>query len=136
MSEIEQALKTLVTGGSPNAVAALIGTRFYIDKLPQGPTMPALVFSLLTGSNIRSTDGPSALANPTFQFDCWAANPSDRAALFKALRQLLDCFAGTSEGVAIQGIFLVRYRDLYDNETGLYRRSADFSIWHGESVND
>lgn len=135
MNEIEQALKTLFTGGSPNDIATLIGNRFYADVLPQSPTMPAVVFSLLTGANIRSTDGPSALANPTFQIDCWASNPAGRAALFKAVRQRLDTFSGTVEGVVIQGIFLVRYRDLYDNETRLYRRTADFSIWHGESVN-
>ena len=135
MTTIEQGLYTYLTGGSPNPVAALVGTRVYpMGHLPQNPTMPALSYSLIGAARVVTTDGADTLFNPSFQVDCWHTSGLGAVQLFDLVRQRLNGFSGDLGGVYAQGIFLVRARDLYDNDTGLYRRSADYSIWNREPV--
>lgn len=121
-------LRALLMADAP--FAALIGGRIYPGKLPQEQTMPALTYSIISGGSTVTTDGADGLANPRVQIDSWGSDYLQMVNAFDAVRKILNGHSGPG----IQGIFLVARRDLYDNEPALYRRSADFQIWHEESV--
>lgn len=161
MSTIVEALRAYVLADA--TVAGLVGTRMYPVILPQDPPMPAITFQIISGASVISNDGPAGLESPTFQIDCWAATYSQMDALFHAVRKRINgakgvfptesflsggAFGGDSFGdssfgaqdtlnatfVEVQGIFMVRKRDLYDDETKLHRRTADYEIWNSEAV--
>lgn len=128
MAEIEEELRTYLLADA--TIAGLIGTRLYPDILPQSPTMPALAYSVAGGVSVHSTDGASNLAGPRFQVDCWGATKNQAINLYNAVRKRLN---GKRTG-NIQGAFLEGWRDLYDPQPQLYRRIADFMVWHTEAT--
>lgn len=132
MTTIAEGLRTFLIADA--TVAGLVGTRIYPAILPQDPTYPAISYQYIAGASDISTDGPTGLANPTFQIDCWAPTYAAMDALFEAVRKRLNGYKGVAGGAAVQGVFLVRKRDLYDNDAKVHRRSADWSIWNEEAV--
>lgn len=129
MTTIVEQLRTYLLADA--TIAGLVGTRIYPAKLPQDPTMPAIMYQYIDGNSDISTDGPTGLATSTVQVDCWGASYSQMDALYEAVRLRLNGYAGGDE---VQGVFLVRKRDLYDDEAELFRRTADWSIHYGEST--
>lgn len=132
MTTIAEALQTYILADA--TVAGLVGSRMYPAILPQDPTMPAITYQYISGASVISNDGPTGLENPTFQIDHWSSSYSQMDALFEAVRKRINGASGTFSGVEVQGIFLVRKRDLYDNDAKLHRRTADYEIWNQESV--
>lgn len=132
MTTIAEALRTYILADA--TVAGLVGTRMDPVILQQNSPMPALTYQYISGASVISNDGPTGLENPTFQIDCWGSTYSQMDALFEAVRKRINGASGTFSGVDVQGIFLVRKRDLYDNEAKLHRRTADYEIWNQESV--
>ena len=115
-------------------LGGLIGTRLYPLKLPQDPTVPAMTFQWISGQRAHAADGAVGLASPRVQFDCWAETYLEVEAVFEALRKRLDGFRGTAGASRVQGAFFETERDDYEDEARLYRRSADFFIWHEEAI--
>ena len=110
------------------AVAALVGTRIYPLKLRQAATMPAITYSTIAGGDDVTHDGARGLADLTVQVDCWGLTYLQMDGLFNAV---LAALLGYSSAT-VQGIFLVRRMDMYENESELYRRTADYGVWFKE----
>lgn len=106
------------------AVAALVGTRVYPGILPQDPTYPAVVLNVINAMDPVTHDGDAGLVDGMLQVDCYAETYAGMAGLYDAVKAALN---GYSVG-NVQGIFLVRTRDLYDNDAPVYRRSADYNV--------
>lgn len=100
MPTTEAALFSLLTAGSPNPVAAIIGTRAYPDVLPQAVTYPAIRFQRISTprSQYRTLDGHANYASPRFQIDCWATQKSQALELADAVYRLLEGFTGYAGG--------------------------------------
>lgn len=130
MTTIVEGLRTFLLADA--TLAGLIGTRVYPMILPQNPTLPAVTYQVIDGTSDVTTDGPTGLANPRIQIDCWGATYGAMVPVFEAVRKRLNGYRGAAGGVTVQGIFLVRQRDLYDYDAKVYRRTADWSIWNGE----
>lgn len=54
-------------------VSALIGTRMYPNALPQGATLPAVVYYLISSTHVQSLGGITAAGTCRVQLDCYAA---------------------------------------------------------------
>ncbi len=127
---IEEALRTYVIGVT--AVSALIGSRFYPLRIPENPTYPAVTYQRISGPRIRSHTGPSNLAYPRFQLDCYGATYLSAKASATALRVALDGYKGLMGTVAVGSVLLMDDRDDYDPATRIWRVSLDFIIGHQE----
>lgn len=138
MSVIEEAIKSLLVNDA--GVNAIIGGRVHPQKLPQQPVLPAISFQRITTDRVRSHDGPSGLAAPTFQFNCWASDTESKSGyqqakdLVNALRLLIDGFRGVSQGVNIRAVFVEDDRDDQDEDRVFERIMLDAVIWHEEAV--
>ncbi len=89
---VEAALYTRLTSGH-TATSALIGTRCYPLRLPQKPTLPAIVYQRISSSpQIGTTDRRGT----RFQFSCWASTYAGAKALAAQVRAALENHADTT----------------------------------------
>ena len=115
-------------------VKALVSTRVYPLKLPQGWTLPAITYQLVSNERAHTLAGPSGRIRPRFQIDCWDDDYEDVKTLATAVRQCLDGFKDDSNTESdIGGITLVGERDIWEEQIKLFRISMDFIIPHFET---
>ena len=129
---IEEGLRTLMVNDA--GVSAKVGTRVYGVKLPQKPTLPAIVFFRVTEDPVYDTSGMTGLSSGRFQVDCWDKNLKGSRDLKEAVRKLLSGFKGTANGETIDGSFLESAGDLYDPDLDAHRASIDFLVWYKETT--
>jgi hypothetical protein len=101
-------------------LSALISTRIYPLRMPQGGTFPAVVYTRVSGSRINNLDGEN-IQNPRFQVDCWAESYSAAKAVAAQVESAFAAASFTS--------VLIADRDDRDDTTEIYRVSMDFSVW-------
>lgn len=132
---ITNGLYALITGNT--AIAAMISTRLYPVKLPEGvvyPTMTYQVISQVGDPNVTT----AGLQRMRIQFDCYGSmlSPagvdgySDAVLLRDALRQLLDGYVGTlSDGTVLQNAVRIQSVDYFDDDARVYRCMCEFNLW-------
>jgi hypothetical protein len=132
---IDADLRTLLLADA--TVAGMVGTRIYPLFVPQDSAFPAIRYQRLVTPRTRSLLGPSGLAAPTFQYDCYGEQPSgvtEAKLLAEAVRHVLDGYRGTAGASFIEGAMVVDERDLeFEEKAGLARASLDVKVWHRES---
>lgn len=134
---IEEAIFHLVSNDA--GVTALLGSgtacRVYPKKLPQTPTLPAVVYHRIDTPREHSQQGASELAHPRFQFDCWAETRSGAKAVADAVRLALDGFQGSmgsAPGIDVSGAFAEDESDEYDDDVKQFMSRLDVIVWHEE----
>jgi hypothetical protein len=139
MPTAEAALFSILTDGSPNAVAAIIGTRVYPDVLPQAPTLPALRYQRISTqrSQYRDLSGRAGYASPRFQIDAYALSRSSALALAQAVVDLLEGFTGTVAGLRVDFVSTEDEAGDIELDAGpdgkdLYRQRIDIFLAHPE----
>jgi len=95
MADIGAALRAKLIGTT--AVAAILGTRVYPDRLPQGATLPAAIYYLISGTDETSLAGTIGLAHARIQVDAWASTRLAANSLATAIRDAI-CAATVSRG--------------------------------------
>ena len=120
-------LRLLLT--SDAGVSALTAERIYTEVLPQGPTVPAVVFTEVVGDEDLALDGPTGTSSRRVQVDSWAKSRAEATALGLAVKAALAGHAGAAAGLDVQAAFLLSERWDFDAEPALYRTSQDFEIW-------
>ena len=138
---MESALRTYIIADTTVGGLIAIGTspeihRMYPGKMPQTPTMPLLVYQRVSGPREHDMDGAAGIANPRIQIDAWASTYTGAKALSTAVRKRIDGYSGDVGSPAVDVIvaMLLSDRDLYDDETELWRVSMDFEIMHIEAT--
>ncbi len=120
-------------------VNAIVGTRIYPGKLPQGVTLPAIVYGrITTGPNHASGNTPG-LRSAFIQTTCYDEDDATQSAyegadvLGKAVKSALSRYSGTIAGIVVQQIFLDDERDTYEFDTNKEGRAIDFICWYEET---
>lgn len=113
---LESELRTFTIADA--AVAAQVGARMHSMKLPQTPTLPAIVFQRIDTRREGELAGPDQLPRPRMQLRCWAASPSLAGSLAGAVRRRLDGYRGTWGSLVIGSCMCIDERDMDDPETG------------------
>lgn len=132
---IEEGLKTYLTGYA--GLTSLISTRVYPMRIPQGATIPCITYQRISTPRIKThdTSGSSGTAYPRFQFDAWATTYASAKTITDQVRAALNGYKatiGTTNSVVVYGALVDDERPEFDSETGLYRISSDYVIWHQE----
>lgn len=106
------------------AVAALVVGRVFPQVLPQGVTMPALRYVVVSDVPQNSLGGFTAgLRNVRVQVDAFSKKYLEAQTLADAVVGALGSLTGEVASL------LEARRDGYEDETGLHRVSMDFSMW-------
>ena len=112
-------------------LSALIGTRIYPLRMPQNPTLPAVVYQRISTPRTYSHSGYSNLADPRFQFSVWAESYSGALAVAEQLRDAINGFTG-SGSIPVYSSQIANESDDYEPSTELYRILIDAFIAHRE----
>lgn len=108
------------------ALTALVGSRIYPQFLPQDPTLPAIVLSVISDVPVQpSFTGSHAttLREARLQVDAYATKYLDA-------HQVADAVDAAIADVATPDLSIQRdiREDLYENETQLHRVSTDYMV--------
>lgn len=140
MANVFYAVRSFILADT--TVAALIGTRLYPIKAPQGGTYPLVTMQKIVELRSHHLRGTQTLAAPRYQIDAWVKESGSSFTVAQtiadAIRRRIDGFAGvlstpgspsTSFRVAI---LYDDARDLFESDVsgGFYRTSTDYVIWH------
>lgn len=130
---IESGIVTKLTSAATNA-----GSRIYPLVSPHGAAFPHLLYQRITTLRINSHDGPSGLANPSFQVTCIATTHLAASTLADQVRQALDGDASTWDDTVVGACFCENEVDLGGEQASgdadfIYSIAMDFSIWHEET---
>lgn len=132
MATLDEGLYTYLSTFA--GLTALVSTRVYAYKIPQGATLPAVTFQRISTARSLTHDTSGAggdLSSPRFQFDAWATTYSSAKAIANQLRAALNGKKGTiATGVSINAALVEDERPSYEPETNIYQISCDYFIWH------
>ena len=116
----------LSTDGS---ITAYVGTKIYPDITPQNVQYPFVVYTIVNSLPVDFKDGQSNLEEITLQIDVYTQSYDDTQDLANLIRNRLDRFTGTVEGVEVQTIkYVSSDSQVYNAELSVYWMSIDFMI--------
>lgn len=124
---IEQDLVVFLRANVPMAQQ-----RVWPMRLRQDPQLPALVYRRISGPRESSHSGPSRLAHPRIQIDCWGEDYPQAKFLAEELRIAVDGFRGTMGSRRVDKVEVVADLDDIDEDSGRFRIIVDIIIWHHE----
>lgn len=116
----------LSTDGS---ITAYVGTKIYPDITPQNVQYPFVVYIITNSLPVDYKDGQSNLEEITLQLDVYTQSYDDTQDLANLIRNRLDRFTGTLEGVEVQTIkYVSSDSQVFNAELSVYWMSIDFMI--------
>jgi hypothetical protein len=112
-----------------SSITAIISTNIYPDITPQNVDYPFIVYSIIDSNPVDYKDGQSNLEEIDLQIDVYTQNYDTTQNLSNLIRNRLDRFVGTLEGVEVQTIKYVRQSSqVFNAELSVYWVSIDFMI--------
>ncbi len=108
-------------------VIAIVGQKIYPDLTPQDVQYPFCVYTIVNSTPVDYKDGQSNLEEIEIQIDVYTQNYDDTQDLANHIRNRLDRFVGTVEGVEVQSIkYTASDSQVYNAELSVYWMSIDF----------
>jgi hypothetical protein len=114
----------LSTDGS---IMDYVGTKIYPDITPQNVQYPFVVYTIVNSLPVDFKDGQSNLEEITLQIDVYTQSYDDTQDLANLIRNRLDRFTGTVEGIDVQTIkYMSSDSQVFNAELSVYWMSIDF----------
>ena len=143
MADIATAVRTVLANDA--AVAAVVGTRLYPDRIPQKlvdttTTYPCIRLQLVDERSDVHLTGMSRLAAATIQVDCYSLSRSTSTALGEKVRLALGMYSGTSASVIIQRCYPTAsgFHSAEQSKDGTdlpkYRHTRDYDLFFQEAT--
>jgi len=115
-------------GGSPFSRADGTPGVFPVE-LPKESTLPAVVYTVLTGRPVNSTQGTNRLEFKRVQVDCYGKSYGAAKQTKAAVEACLASYRGLlSDGTRMQGGLKVAEVDAFEDGPFLYCAVVDFSL--------
>ena len=121
---LEAKLYNALTSAAP--LTALVGNSIYPLRRVQGADLPSVVYRRALGIRDYTLSGYSTLENPHVAIELYTSSVDMRLSVFDAVVDALDATTTFSMTLTASPI------DMYNDETGVYARSLDVSIWNRE----
>ena len=97
-----------------------IGTRLFPLKRPQGSTLPAVIYQVISGIRPHTWTGSAGMQRQRVQFSIWSAQYGESYDIGQAIILSLDSF----EGALFENV-----RDLTDADNVFFGRALDYFFW-------
>lgn len=108
-------------------LSALVGSRIYALHLPQAPTYPNIVYSVVDHDPNTTVDAPGTLHRDRMQFDVRGAEFSDVLDVAAQLVSALNAAVRKTDGFV--GIHLSTTDMPYEPMVETFRRVIDYALW-------
>jgi len=128
---IDAAIFTKLT--TTAGITALVSSRVYPMRLPQGVTFPAISFDRVS-TDVRDLthNGTNQTAQGTFQFSCFAEDPKTVKQVAAAVVSALHGWKGTVSGEKIFRSMVLNETDLFDEDMAIFQVAIDVAIMYRE----
>lgn len=138
LADIRLGLREFLLDDAP--IAAVVVDRVFPIVLKQGEQRASIVYQRISGQGDHWMQGPTGLARPRYQIDCWSLVTAEANSLANLVKERIDGYRGEmpygtnspQAFVTVLGVFFTDEREDFDPTTKLYRVSRDFFIWHRE----
>lgn len=127
---VENALYTRLKDHS--GLSALVGTRITPLQLPQRPVLPAVTYRRVSTVREHAMGADPGLARARFQVSGWAKTFDGARDVGEQIRDALQRWNGTVEGVVVQNSDILNETDLFESDVKVYQRALDFEIAYEE----
>ena len=117
---IESELFTAISTAS--AVTAICGSRVYPLVLPKDPTLPAIDYKFVGGSNTPTFDSMGA-QRYRVEINCWGATYLEAVSLRLAVVKALSGYTSATMSVSY-----LMPQDFFDSELLQFRAMAEFYV--------
>ncbi|MCJ7688918.1 MAG: DUF3168 domain-containing protein [Clostridiaceae bacterium] len=109
------------------AVTDICGLNIFPDIAPQNVQYPFMVYSIINSLPVDFKDGQSNLEEITLQIDVYTNNYDTTQTLANNVRNRLDRFVGSVNGVSVQTIkYMSSDSQVYNADLNVYWMSIDF----------
>lgn len=140
MASLEAGLYSYLTAQA--AITAIVGTKIYPNRIPQGTALPCLMYSRTNTDHETQLAGAAGIATATMQIDCFATGAGGYMTvknLANAVRVKLHGYRGYMGTEAVNDCSLQNEIDIYDEpahaeDHGTHRVSMDFQIVYQTNV--
>jgi len=123
---IEAAVKACLANNGP--VAAIVGTRVYLSRLPQKVTNPSVAIRMVGMQQDMAHDGPVDFAGNRVQVDLYADSFAEVRALADAVRVALNGYHGLSADERIWVIMFENEMDEWGDLLTVWRITQDYRV--------
>lgn len=106
------------------------GERVFPMRLPQGASLPALVYREVSPGIEYTQGGQSGVSEPRYQFDCWGADELAAKLLASSVTTALSGYRGAMGSEQVHAAFIEGRQDDPDPDTGRCRVIIDAVIQH------
>jgi len=104
-------------------IKGYIDTRLYPEELPQGATLPAVVYTKISAPEHHDID----VAFPRFQFSCFSQDLLECKNMAIAVKELFQRYKGVFDGCHIlQGVYLDEVK--LPDDSGIYQIAVDIKL--------
>lgn len=115
------------------------GLRLGPTTLPQGETLPAIVYHEISADSDQTLDGRTGIANTRIQFDCYGKTAIEAQQLRLAVELALQGYRGPAGDEQILSVTIgSRRSDVQPRNDGTdevdHIRQVDFLITHREAI--
>ena len=138
MATVRTAIFARLTGDT--TISGLLAKRVYPHVAPKAATRPYITYFVVGADHQHHLTAAAGLVAHRVQIDMWADTAAEAETLSEAVREALQGLYGTLvTGFTSRGISLASEFDNYEppsdaDETGIYRITHDYEIWHTETV--
>jgi hypothetical protein len=109
------------------AVTGICGLNIFPDIAPQNVQYPFMVYTIINSLPVDFKDGQSNLEEITLQIDVYTNNYETTQTLVNNVRNRLDRFVGTVNGIAVQTLkYMSSDSQVYNADLNVYWMSVDF----------
>lgn len=109
------------------AVTGICGLNIFPDIAPQNVQYPFMVYTIVNSLPVDFKDGQSNLEEITLQIDVYTNNYETTQTLANTVRNRLDRFVGTVNGISVQTIkYMSSDSQVYNADLNVYWMSMDF----------
>lgn len=127
-----------------SGIAAIVSTRIYQEVAPTNVTMPYITWQIISDVPTGHLGAESGIARKVVQIDLFASTDIACNALEDEVRKSIDGLSLATMGAGGETIYLRSCRKLGSfqrmippsdgSQNRIYRRMAEYSFWHTESV--
>ena len=109
------------------AVTGICGLNIFPDIAPKNVQYPFMVYTIVNSLPVDFKDGQSNLEEITLQIDVYTNNYETTQTLANNVRNRLDRFVGTVNGISVQTIkYMSSDSQVYNADLNVYWMSMDF----------
>jgi hypothetical protein len=109
-------------------VSATVGTKIFPSLGIENIAYPYIVYEMVNLDPTDTKDGVSCLDTEEFEIEIYTKNPSDMSTLGTDVRNALDRYTGTVEGINIQSIKYNAENSGYTDGDRIYLKMQSYSI--------